>query len=148
MNETCWTQNSKLTWICRLIASTVFLYAGIAKVGDPAGFSTQVARYELMPAMANLIGLTFPWIEIVLGLCLLFGIWPRAAALGMLGLVILFIVAMVWALAKGLKIDCGCFGGNDPLTIWSLLRDSAILIPVAIAAYSKSHFCTLAPDAI
>ncbi len=132
-------QNPWLTLICRLIVSALFLFASITKIGDPAGFATTVARYELMPSMANLIGMLFPWIELVLALALLCGVWPRAASIGIAALVALFIVAMIWALAHGLKISCGCFGNNEPLTMWTLLRDALIALPVIQLLISRSH---------
>lgn len=131
--------NPKIAFLCRLLASGIFLYAGLAKLGDPAGFATVVSRYELFPSLANLVALTFPWMEVLLGLCLLLGVWPRAAALGMCAMYAAFFPAIFWALAKGLKVDCGCFGGDQPLTWMTALRDLAFVIPSAIAVVSRGH---------
>lgn len=134
-----WIQNPWLSLLCRVVVALLFLYAAIAKIDNPVGFSTQVARYELFPITANLTGILFPWIELILGLSLLVGLWPRASALGISFLMGLFLVAGILALARGLKIDCGCFGDNDPLTVWTLLRDGLIFLPVLQVLFSPSR---------
>ena len=139
MSRPPWVESPGLSFFCRLVAAGTFLAAGIAKIGDPAGFATQVSRFELFPSLANLFGVFLPWAELVLGTAMLFGVWPRAAALGMCALFALFIPALLWALAKGLKIDCGCFATNEPLTAWTVLRDVLILLPVIQVLTSRSH---------
>lgn len=138
-------ESTALAWVCRLAAAGVFLYAGIAKLGDPAGFATTVSRYELFPALANLVAMTFPWMEVLLGLCLLVGIWPRAAGLGMCLLYAVFFPAIFWALFQGLKVDCGCFGGDQPLSWFTALRDLVFVLPSAVCALTRAHRGVLAP---
>lgn len=138
MSRPTWLDNPWLSVLCRLASSGIFLAAGIAKIGDPAGFATQVSRFGLLPSLANLLGVLLPWTEVVLGIAVLVGIWPRAAALGMCALFALFMPALLWALAKGLKIDCGCFGANEPLTAWTVVRDALFLLPVVQVLASRS----------
>ena len=69
-------------------------------------------------------------IELVLGLALIAApaLWRRGAALATAGLLAVFTLAIAQAVARGISIDCGCFGGaSGPLTAWTLLRDGALL---------------------
>ena len=72
-----------------------------------------VRAYELLPiSVANLFGLVLPFFEVAIGALLILGSLTRVmAALGGFTMVI-FIVAISQAWARGLNIDCGCFGGG------------------------------------
>ncbi len=144
MEKTSWLSNPGLTLICRVLAGGVFLAAAVSKIGDPVAFSTVVTRYELFPSLANIIAITFPWMELVLAVCVLFGVWPRAAALGICMMLAIFLPALIYALAQGLKIDCGCFGTNEPLTPWTVVRDLSVALPALQVLFSKSELAVLA----
>lgn len=97
--------------VVRLILGGLFLYAGGTKIVDPATFATDVGNYRLLPhQMVNLVAITLPWIEATAALLLLLGIWTRASALLISALMVVFIIAVSQALARGLDIKCGCFG--------------------------------------
>jgi putative oxidoreductase len=69
-----------------------------------------------------------PPAEILLGLLLLIGwrlrIWASLVTLLLGG----FICVVARAYVLGLQIDCGCFGKPEPLTGWTVVRDSALLV--------------------
>ena len=70
-----------------------------------------------------------PYVEIACGVgaLLLPRPWRRAAALGIAGMLVLFTVAVAVALARGINIDCGCFGGGtSPITAFTVVRDVAL----------------------
>lgn len=113
--------------ILRLIMGGVFIFSAVAKiwnvqvspahgiqfsyVPDLAAFAQDVANYQVPPrALANLVAITLPWIELLAGGLLVFGIWKRAGALVITALMVVFLAAISWALAHGLNIHCGCFG--------------------------------------
>ena len=70
----------------------------------------------------------------MIGLLLLAGIATRAVAVVSAGLLLVFIAGVTQAWARGLSIDCGCFGGGgavDPgQTTYGreLLRDAGFLL--------------------
>jgi uncharacterized membrane protein YphA (DoxX/SURF4 family) len=98
-------------WILRLAVGGAFVAAGVLKIADPAKFAQDVDNYRLAPhAMINLIAILIPWIEVTAGAFVLAGIWLRAAALVITGLTVMFFFVIVSALARGLNIECGCFG--------------------------------------
>lgn len=99
--------------LARLILGGVLFIAGYLKVGSPDKSQMAVRAYELLPiSVANLFGLVLPFFEVAIGALLILGSLTRVmAALGGFTMVI-FIVAISQAWARGLNIDCGCFGGG------------------------------------
>lgn len=126
----------------RLILGAVFVYAAATKIKDPPGFAHEIYNYRLLPGTAiNLLALWLPWIEIVIGTALILGLWRRASA-GVLGLLlIVFIGALSWNLARGRPVECGCFGGSAVVrTERELLADMRLAIArdvvlLGLAAY-------------
>jgi uncharacterized membrane protein YphA (DoxX/SURF4 family) len=95
----------------------VFLYAAYDKILHPADFARIVYHYQLIgpnqhvgPWASNLLAVTLPWIEVVLGLALLTGVWRREAATLASVLLVVFVVAVSAALARNIDLEnCGCF---------------------------------------
>jgi uncharacterized membrane protein YphA (DoxX/SURF4 family) len=99
--------------LARLVVGGVWIVAGALKLPDPAQSVDAVRAYELLPgALIRPVGLMLPAVEIVVGLCLVLGLLTRAAALASAVLFVLFIVGIASAWARGINIDCGCFGGG------------------------------------
>jgi uncharacterized membrane protein YphA (DoxX/SURF4 family) len=75
----------------------------------------------------NLAALTLPWMEFFVGACLALGLWTRASALLVAGMMLVFMVAFSVATARGLNIACGCFevsASEEPSSVvWVVLRD-------------------------
>lgn len=116
----------------RLAMAGIFIYASIEKIVHPAAFAKDVYNYQILPyTMINLTALVLPWLELLLGLCLLAGVWMPGAVLSVNGLLFLFLAALVFNMARGLDINCGCFGtgGDTPAmsTGWYLIRDALFL---------------------
>jgi hypothetical protein len=115
-----------------LILAGIFIYASLDKIAHPVAFAKDVYNYQILPdALINLTALVLPWLELFLGLCLLAGIWLPGAVLTANGLLIVFLAALVFNLARGLDINCGCFstGSEAPAMSagWYLLRDAGFL---------------------
>jgi uncharacterized membrane protein YphA (DoxX/SURF4 family) len=104
------------TWLSllgRLILGGTLLAAGLLKVAHPYTSAAAVRAYRLMPnSLANSIGYTLPWIEIGIALTLILGISVRISAAISGILLVAFIAGVGSAWARGLTIDCGCFGGG------------------------------------
>ncbi len=125
----------------RLLIAAIFIYAGASKLQDPAAFATEIDHYELWPELAPYMAVSLPAIEIVLGLSLLVSprAWRRAAALVCAGLMAAFTFAASAALARGLDIDCGCFGsGSGPITWLTLVRDGALFSACVLLVWDPS----------
>ncbi|MCG3150079.1 MAG: hypothetical protein PCFJNLEI_03548 [Verrucomicrobiae bacterium] len=107
-----------LNLVLRWLLGGFFVYAGVAKIIDPAGFAKNIANYQMLPHdYVNLLAITLPWIEVVPGLLLMAGIWRRPSALAIAGMLVVFIIAIGSALSRGLNINCGCTGTVGGATI-------------------------------
>lgn len=108
-----------ILWVstaARLVLGSVLVVAGALKVADPQGSVAAVRAYELLPAAAaTAVGWGLPFAEVLIGLVLLLGIAVRPAAVAAAGLLAVFVAAVASAAARGLSIDCGCFGGGGPV---------------------------------
>jgi uncharacterized membrane protein YphA (DoxX/SURF4 family) len=123
-------------FVARFFMAGIFIYASIDKIAHPAAFAKGIYNYQILPdALINLTALVLPWLELLLGLCLLAGVWMPGAVLSVNGLLLMFLAALVFNMARGLDINCGCFstGSDTPAmsTGWYLLRD-ALFLAVAI----------------
>lgn len=99
--------------LARLTLGIVLIVAGVLKIGNPVGAARAVQGYRIMPYdVATYVGYALPIVEIIVGTLLVLGLFTRlAAAIGGL-LMVAFIIGISQAWARGLHIDCGCFGGG------------------------------------
>ena len=103
--------NKYLLLLFRIFLGLLFIYAGIEKISDPAGFSNAIYNYKLLPfSLVNFFAITLPWIELSAGLLLLFGVYVKENSSIIAALLIIFFIAIAISLARGLNIECGCFG--------------------------------------
>jgi len=102
--------------LARLILGGVLLAAGGLKVSKPTDSANAVAAYKLLPInIAHLFGYALPWFEVALGILLIAGILLRPAAIAGGLIMLVFIAAIASAWARGLLLDCGCFGGGGEI---------------------------------
>ena len=129
-----------LEFTCRLGLGALFIYSALAKISDPDSFADSVSRYRMLPGFAiGLFALTMPFLELLAGLAMLFTKWLRESALLIAGMLMMFIVALAQALARGLDISCGCFGvpsvGGRSEILIALVRDLVLVVPAAWLAF-------------
>jgi uncharacterized membrane protein YphA (DoxX/SURF4 family) len=127
-----------LAWaglIARLVVGGVWLVAGALKVTTPSDSIHAVQAYRLLSSSAaEWVGYAMPAIELVVGLALVVGVFVRGASVLSALLLIAYIVAIASVWARGIKIDCGCFGGGgaDPNAAssypWEIARDSVLFL--------------------
>ena len=105
-----------LTTAARCGLAVVLALAGWAKVTEPAGLQKlAVASYHILPdGMVSVVGVGLPVLELTLAALLVLGFATRLAAVLSALLLIVFIAGIVSVWARGLSIDCGCFGGGGP----------------------------------
>jgi uncharacterized membrane protein YphA (DoxX/SURF4 family) len=124
-----------LSTAARLVLGTVLSVAGVGKVIDPQASVAAVRAYELLPGgLVAAVGWGLPFLELVLGVLLLAGIAVRPAALATAVLLAVFIAAVTSAAARGLSIDCGCFGGGGPVPTGQTAYGAEIARDVALLA--------------
>jgi uncharacterized membrane protein YphA (DoxX/SURF4 family) len=99
------------TSILRLFVTAVFVVSGALKLQDPSRFLLDVQSFELLPYWAAYAtALALPWLELLCAVALWRPSLARAGAF-LLGLATAgFIAGLGLATARGLELDCGCFG--------------------------------------
>jgi uncharacterized membrane protein YphA (DoxX/SURF4 family) len=126
--------------VLRVALGAIFIYAGWVKLQDPWQlFAAGVASYELLPMGAvEFVARTLPWFEIALGVVLISGFFMRISSTIVSALLAVFFTLIVRAYIQGKAINCGCFGGNEPISPLTMLRDGSMLagaILLCVMAY-------------
>ena len=135
-----------LPWLLGIGLGAVFVYASIDKIEQPREFARIVYHYRLIgPSAAlgfvpaNAFSVALPWIEALTGLLLIVGVWRREAALTAGLLLVMFLVAVGWALAHGIDVEnCGCFtvsGEGRSAGLKLILQDLGLLAVAALLAF-------------
>lgn len=137
-----------LTLLARVVLGGTLLVAGALKVGNLQKSAMAVRAYELLPvSLANFLGYALPWIEIGVGLLLILGVATKTVAvIGAINMLV-FIIAIAQAWARGLSIDCGCFGGGgsvdpeDTKYLSEIIRDLGLFaLGIYLYLYPKGRF--------
>ena len=124
---------SSAAWLAvllRIFLGGFYVVAGMVKIADPGHFAEAVANYRLVPHdLTNLVAITLPWIEITSGLLLIFGVWLQASAWLINAMTLVFIAGIASAVARGLNIECGCFGtvGGRQVGLTAIAEDLGLL---------------------
>lgn len=152
-----WLRHPAVHWLLALVVGGVFLYACYDKILEPRQFAGIVYRYQVIgPSAAlgflpaNLLAVTLPWVELVVGVLLLSGFWRREAAALAGVLLVVFLAAVGIAAAQGIDLkNCGCFsvdahGGRA--AGWALVvGDLALLAACAVLAFVPVRGAERAP---
>jgi putative oxidoreductase len=123
-----------MIWIERLFRiglGLTFAVAGALKIPDPQSFAEAIDRFQLVPwPGAVLLGNLLPWLELTAGGCLIFGWWKQGALAWISLLLAVFWGALAIAAARGLNVECGCFGrfAGETGTLIPLARDTGLLL--------------------
>jgi uncharacterized membrane protein YphA (DoxX/SURF4 family) len=134
--------------LARLLVGIVWVLAGLSKLPDPAGSVRSVRAYRLLPeTVVPTIGHLLPVLEIVIGALLILGLLARGMAVVAGLLFIAFIIGISSAWARGLEINCGCFGNGgvpaDPHRQYALdlARDVGLLLCCAwLVVWPRTRF--------
>ena len=125
-------QPLQITELCfRLFIGVMFFVAGALKVGDPAKFQQDILNYHLVPhVVAAAMAVYLPWLEMICAVALVLRKCYSGALAILSGLMVIFFIGYVQAVARGIDISCGCFGklseGAPPWVIIS--RDVLFLL--------------------
>jgi uncharacterized membrane protein YphA (DoxX/SURF4 family) len=122
--------------LARLVVGGVWLVAGLLKLPSPSENVRAVRAYQILPeAVVPLVGHTLPALEIVVGVSLLVGFLTRVTATVSALMLLAFVVGISSAWARGLAIECGCFGeragptaGASAAYPWNIARDVGLLL--------------------
>jgi len=99
--------------LLRIVAGSVLLVSGFEKAIHPyQNFLYVIQAYQMLPGWAEtLTAVIAPWVELMIGLFLVLGLWTMKALRWALMLFAIFIVVVAQALMRALPLEhCGCFG--------------------------------------
>jgi uncharacterized membrane protein YphA (DoxX/SURF4 family) len=134
--------------VVRIALAIIFLISGGVKAADSDQTWVAVQAYQLLPKDGvGVVAGILPWFELALGVLLLIGLGVRICAVISAAVFIGFIAAVSQAWARGLSIDCGCFGGGGAVAPdqtsygMELLRDAGfVVMAVWLAVKSRTLF--------
>ena len=122
--------------LLRVYVGGVFIYASMYKINYPAEFAETIASYQLIPYLAiNLTALILPWIELVAGVMLVLGIRTKSAAAVIGFLLLVFSLAIMVTMVRGIPIGCGCFTSVDEPLGWRALVRDLIWLAMTLQVY-------------
>lgn len=132
----------------RLVLGGVLLVAGLLKYQHLDKSQMAVRAYELLPIeLANFLGIVLPYLEIAVGILLIIGAAVRVSAVISGLLMFAFSIGIAQAWARGLSIDCGCFGGGGQVApgtanyLPELVRDAGLaLMAFYLFRFPQSKF--------
>ena len=116
----------------RILLAAIFIYASLDKVWHPAMFAKAIYNYHLLPDMfLHPVAILLPWLELITGIMLLANVFPRTTAGVQFILLLIFTVAVISAVGRGLNIQCGCFNLDEygtRTTLWKVGENLLLLI--------------------
>jgi len=125
--------------VVRLGLGCMFLYSSLPKIRQPYDFLSNVYNFELVgPKLGLLTAMTLPWVELLVGICLIGGIFVSGALLVSIAMGAMFSFVIASALYRGLNISCGCFSASSVEQIGdtTLIRALVIMLISAVAYLS------------
>ncbi|PJA96242.1 MAG: hypothetical protein CO129_07560 [Ignavibacteriales bacterium CG_4_9_14_3_um_filter_34_10] len=123
--------------ISQLILAIVFIVAGIEKISDQTIFATKISNYKVFPIWSiNFIAISLPWIELINGVLLIYGIRKKEIA-GIFGFLLFFFIVLIFiSILRGLDIDCGCFGTIDSIKVgYAKIYENVFLFILCLHLY-------------
>ncbi|MFC2085020.1 MauE/DoxX family redox-associated membrane protein [Bacteroidota bacterium] len=138
--------NKYFLLIARILLGFTFIIAGIEKISYPEDFATSISNYKVFPIYSiNIIAITIPWIELISGLLILYGIAIKENAFIINILLITFIMLIMMAIMRGLDIECGCFGTRygQKVGILKILENSGFLFLGLMIMFFDSNKVTM-----
>ena len=135
--------NSWLELALRWAIGITFIYACYHKIAAPAHFAKIIYGYYLFPDFSiNIIAIVLPFLELIAGLALILGIYPRSAAIIINFMLLGFIIALSVNLVRGQQFDCGCFYFGEAGYVYTagqlLIRDVVcFILGLQVLCYGK-----------
>ena len=131
---------------CGFIAGFVFFIAGIFKLLDPVGSGLVVKEYMdffhlgFMGVLAKPFAVVLAFMETVVGIALITGIWRRLSAIIALAFQAFFTFITLLLVIFNPEMDCGCFGEVIHLSHWeTFIKNLVLLALLALFAFPFRH---------
>ncbi len=127
--------------LIRIILGMLFLYAAIDKIIYPARFAEVIYHYKILPIpFINFFAIIIPWIEIGVGLSLIFNQYAEIGSLILVLLTTVFVIMIASAMMRGLNIECGCFSLDSKSSYvgWKRILEDLVMIAGGLLVFLES----------
>jgi uncharacterized membrane protein YphA (DoxX/SURF4 family) len=136
-----------LVLLVRIFLGGLFVVASLDKIINPGAFAASILNYKIVgPTLAMLTATVLPSLELLCGLGLILGLYPRTSALLITAMLVVFTALVLSALFRGLDISCGCFT-QDPnaskIGYYKILENSGMIILGIYLLIMKDYSMTL-----
>ncbi len=134
--------NTVLVLIARIVVALMFIIVGVGKITHPDEFAREISNYQLLPILfINPLAVILPWLEVITGTMILFGIQIRANAFLVSLMLIAFTTAIIIAVAKGLSINCGCYSqiAAQKVGLPKILENTGLIILSLILVFTENN---------
>ena len=93
----------------RVLIGGILIYASVDKIINPSEFARAINNYHIIPfGLENSMAIIFSWLELTIGICLIVGVFIDGASFLVIIMMMIFIVAITYAILSGYNIECGC----------------------------------------
>ena len=117
----------------------LFIYASLDKIWNPGLFAKSIANYRVLPLpLLHISAIVLPWLEFLCGLALVVNRFPRAANTIISSLLLIFIVAILSAMVRGLDFNCGCFSvdsGESNMGLRKIFQNLGLLLSCGLLEF-------------
>jgi uncharacterized membrane protein YphA (DoxX/SURF4 family) len=139
--------NPILILLVRVFLGGLFIVASLDKIADPTIFATSILNYKIVGStLAMLIATILPSLELLCGIGLVLGLYPRTSAILIILMLAGFTILIISALLRGLDISCGCFA-QDPnvnkIGYVKILENVGMIILGVLLLFVKNYGITL-----
>ena len=139
--------NKNFVFIFRLIIGMVFIYASVHKIANPEEFAKSIDNYRIFPIfIINFIAIILPWLELILGLFIIFGVFIKASSFLLSLNLLAFTILVLITIIRGININCGCFSSdiNGTPIGWKKFFENILLFIISIIIfYSDEDFLSI-----
>lgn len=141
-------ENKYFLILLRLIVGGFFIAASVSKLFNQEEFARAIYNYKIpfFDPLINISAILIPSIELVTGVFLIIGIFKRGSIFIISALLVVFIVLLSQAYARGLDISCGCFSletvGQKSDILQRIIEDILLLI-ASIMIFKNSNKITI-----
>lgn len=104
-----------VSFFMRVMVGFVLIYSGYIKITEPLeSFISSILSYKVVnETVAYYSALILPWIEVYIGILLVFGLFTKFVLRLSFVLFSFFEILLLQAIIRKLEIlDCGCFGSK------------------------------------
>ncbi len=139
-------KNRLFLLLLRLVVGGVFIWAAVTKIADPLSFAQDVRNYRLVGLSLSFVtAIILPWVELIAGIFLIIGIFPRSGALLISGLLVFFIILVAVTMLRGIDVECGCFGTFSRKADLGLILEDLLWLVMSLALLfsPENDFCLL-----